>query len=260
MANQRKEEKDLFLTDYQEIRHEINAVVVGDEVYVEKYTNDAKRQHTRTWREVVRVETGNNNIGKIWFEDSNWPVQIKDWRAGKDSIITTKAWETAFDSLLKGGPSESSRKFKKRCVVSYETVDDILCVVISEKQKQKKQWYFRHNDGILVKEVKVDTKDDVIWVCRQNSNTVIVIRQDKKQETDVELTIDSNWFEQPKTKGRPVIWNADKVTMICEACPWLLTINAVWKVAYNNTEPKTRTTTGQKLIDFLECRIKDSEI
>ena len=64
------------------------------------------------------------------------------------------------------------------------------------------------------------------------------------------MQVDSNWFEQPKTKGKPVIWNADKVTMICEACPGLLTINAVWKIACNNAEPEVRTITGQELIDF----------
>jgi hypothetical protein len=255
MTNNKKEEKDLLLSDYQEIRHAKNAVVVGDEVCVEKYTNDTKRQHTRTWRKAVRVEIGDGNTGKVWFEDSNRPIQIKDWRAGKDSIITTKAWEKAFNSLLKGDLSESSIKFKKRCVVSYEKIDDTLCVVISERQKLKKQWYFKHDDGTLLKENKIDTKDDVIWVCRNNSNTVIAIRQEKKQETDVEMQVGSNWFEQPKTKGKPVIWNADKVTMICEACPWLLTINAVWKIACNNAEPEVRTITGQELIDFLEGRI-----
>ena len=185
-------------------------------------------------------------------------MQLKDWRVGKDSIVTTKAWERAFDSLLKGGSSEASSKFKKRCVVSYATIEGALCVVISERQKLKKQWCFDHVSGLQVKESVLDTREGVIWVCRKDSDTVIAIRPEKKEETDVEVP--SSCFEKSKLKGRPVIWNAGKVKGICKACPWLLTIDAKWKIPWKNEEPEIRTTNGQKLIDFLEGRIKRSSI
>ena len=231
MANSNKQEKYSLFSDYQEIRHESNAIVVGDEVYVKQYTNDKERKHIKVWKKVARIEIGEGNMGRIWFEDSNRPMQLKDWRVGVDSIVTTKAWEKAFDSLLKGGSSEASSKFKKRCVVSYATIDGVLCVVISERQKLKKQWCFRHDNGLQVKGATLDTKEDVIWVCRKNSNTV-----------------------------RPVIWNAGKVKRICNACPWLLTLDAKWKIPWKNEEPEIKTTTGQKLIDYLEGRIRCKDI
>lgn len=258
MANSNKQEKYSLFSDYQEIRHESNAIVVGDEVYVKQYTNDKERKHIKVWKKVARIEIGEGNMGRIWFEDSNRPMQLKDWRVGVDSIVTTKAWEKAFDSLLKGGSSEASSKFKKRCVVSYATIDGVLCVVISERQKLKKQWCFRHDNGLQVKGATLDTKEDVIWVCRKNSNTVIAIRQEKKQKTDVEIP--SNCFEKSKLKGRPVIWNAGKVKRICNACPWLLTLDAKWKIPWKNEEPEIKTTTGQKLIDYLEGRIRCKDI
>ena len=202
--------KEPLSADYQEVHHKKNAFVVGDRAYMWK---NEKGKAIKVWRTVVSFDEAE---GKLGFEGSAKRVTVRDSSEVKhDNVITVEAWERAFSTCVGQMTAREIRKFREGCVVSYETVDGVLCVVITNSRpKVHTKWYCKHDDGKLVKKENTSVKMNVRWVCREG-------------------------FEQ-KAKGRPVVWNGEKAKEICEKCPWLLKTIALWKYEGEEMEMKGR--------------------
>lgn len=236
--------KEPLSADYQEVHHKKNAFVVGDRAYMWK---NEKGKAIKVWRTVASFDEAE---GKLGFEGSAKRVTVRDSSEVKhDNVITVEAWERAFSTCVGQMTAREIRKFREGCVVSYETVDGVLCVVITNSRpKVHTKWYCKHDDGKLVKKENTSVKMNVRWVCREGSDTVVHVANNSRAfigKNDVIINSNWDWFEQ-KAKGRPVVWNGEKAKEICEKCPWLLTTIALWKY-----EGKEMEIQGRPFIDFV---------